>query len=263
MEVGRAMNARFRHIANVLRSEFQSFSSTLINLPGSTIQKGIQILGITAIFAYFDIRLLAVVIVSATLSYWIDRYSEILREKYNLKWKFSLGQKVYFYNDLFLRLFGQLAINGAVSNTISKYEHILTEGTKQGIRKNWSDLVWGVSSLLTGSVSQMIIKVIVGYSVFQGTQSIGMVALVVASLGTVEDIMRSILSVRKGYLRFRFQESSILLFLHMCEPIGHKARFRETLSTIQMRDVSFAYPNISVYEKQYIDVAKTFIKKGR
>jgi ABC-type multidrug transport system fused ATPase/permease subunit len=263
MEVWRSLSNRFRHIARVLDSEFGSFSDTLVRLPGGILQKIIQTTGITAIFAYFDIRFLFIVIASAICSYFIDRYAEILRQKYEVHWKFSLGQKVYFYNDLFLRSFGQLATNGAVKTTLENYRNLLDEQIRQGLKKNWAELTWTFSGLLTGSLSSMLIKIIVWYSVFQWTQSIGIVALVVSSMGTVEEIINSIIKIRKGYLRFRFQESSILLFLEMCEPIGDIDEFNQDIQQIQGRNIGFAYPNLSIYEQKYMDIVGVFMKRWK
>lgn len=175
--------------------------------------------------------------VSSIFSYFIERYAEILRQKYEIHWKFSLGQKAYYYNDLILRSFPELATNGAVKTTLDNYKSLLDEQIRRGLKKNWAELTWTFSGLLTDSLSRVLIKIIVGYSVFEGTQSIGMVALVVSSMGTVEDIMRSIITVRKDYFRFRFQESSILLFLEICEPIGKVHTFREKIETISAKNI--------------------------
>ncbi len=263
MEVWRTLNNHFRNIARILDHEFWLFSNTLIQLPGWILQKIIQITGITAIFAYFDIRFLLIVVISAVFSYFIERYAEILRQKYEIHWKFSLGQKVYYYNDLFLRSFGQLAINGAVKTTLDSYKNLLDEQIHHGLKKNWAQLTWTFSGLLTGSLSSMLIKIIVGYSVFQGTQSIGIVALVVSTMGTVEDIMKSMITIRKEYFRFRFQESSILLFLEMCEPVGDVGDFWEKIEKIRGDNITFSYPNLSSYEKKYMDIVESFMKRWK
>jgi ABC-type multidrug transport system fused ATPase/permease subunit len=263
MEVGRAMNNRFRNIARILDSEFWSFSSSLIQLPWWILQRSIQITGITAIFLYFDIRFLIIVIVSAIFTYFIEKYADILRQKYDTHWKFWLGQKMYFYSDLFLRSFGQLATNGAVNTTLQSYRNLLDEQIRLGLKKNWAELTWVFSGLLTDSLSKMLIKIIVGYSVFAGTQSIGIVVLVVSSMGTVEDIMKSIITLRRDYFRFRFQESSILLFLEMCEPVGNILEYRQPIEKIEIQWLTFSYPNLSFYERKYMWIVEDFVQRGK
>ncbi len=260
MEVWRAMNSRFKNLTRVLENEFSEFPNTIMNLPRDIIQKTIQITGITAIFVYFDIKFLIIVIISSIVSYFIERYADILRQKYDIHWKFSLGQKIWFYNDLFLRSFPQLATNGAIKSTLKSYQDLLDEQIHHGLKRNWAELIWTVSRLFTGSITQILIKVIVGYSVFEWTQSIGMVALVVSSMGTVEEIMARILTLRKDYLRFHFQESSILLFLEMCEPIGKIQKSQNDIRTIKLDNLSFSYPNLKSYEKQYMEIVENFMK---
>lgn len=263
MEVGRAMNGRFKYLSRVLEREFWEFPNALMNLPKDLIQKGIQVVWITALFAYFNIVFLFIVIVSSIITYYIEKYRDILRQKYEIHWKFSLGQKIWFYSDLFLRSLPELATNGAIKSTLHDYEWLLALQSKQWLRKNWSELTWTISSLLTGSLSGMIIKLIVGYSVFEWTQSIWMVALVVSSMGTVEDIINRIFTFRKDYLRFRFQESSILLFLDMCAPIWTKNPSLWGITHLTFKNVQFSYPNLNNYELQYLEIAKSFMKWGK
>jgi hypothetical protein len=87
-----------------------------------------------------------------------------------------------------------------------------------------------------------------------------MVALVVSSMGTVEEIMTRLFTLRKEYLRFRFQESSILLFLEMCEPMGTIKDSQIDIQTVTCKNLSFSYPNLKSYEKQYLKIAEDFTK---
>jgi hypothetical protein len=80
-------------------------------------------------------------------------------------------------------------------------------------------------------------------------------------MGTVEEIISSIITIRKDYFRFRFQESSILLFLEMCEPIGEINKFSEEIRKISGNDIGFSYPNLSFYEKKYMNIVQDFMKK--
>jgi hypothetical protein len=90
MEVGRAMNGRFKYLSRVLEREFSEFPNTLMSFPRETIKNAIQIIGITAIFAYFNILFLIIVIISSILSFYIEKYRDILHQKYEIHWKFSL-----------------------------------------------------------------------------------------------------------------------------------------------------------------------------
>jgi hypothetical protein len=158
MEVGRTMSARFKNIGRILDREFSEFAQQILRLPSGLLQKSIEIVGLTAVFAYFDIRLLAVVLISSIVSYYISMYSDKIRKKYDIQWKMTLGNKTYHYGNLFLREFINLATNGAVRSTLKTYENLLDSQIANGLKKNWADLTWTMSGLFTGTVSEMIIK---------------------------------------------------------------------------------------------------------
>ena len=259
MEVWRTMNSRFRNISRLLDDNFISFADQIITLPGNIIRRSIEIVGITAVFAYFDIRLLVVVFISSLCSYGISTYSDRISKKYDIAWDMSLGQKVYHYSSLFYREFIHLATNGAVRSTLDNYRHLLDAQVHNGLQKNWSQLIWSLSSLFTDNMSNLLIKWIVGYGVFIGTSSVGMVALVVSSMGTVSRIMSSLIGASQDYRTFRFRESSILLFLQMCEPINSgewAPLITAPIEQLSAKRVSFRYPNLAEYEREYMTLCQ-------
>lgn len=114
MEVGRTMSGRFNNIARLVDDSLDYLSQIFLNLPGNFLQKSIQVLGFTAIFTYFDIRLLGIVIIASLLSYYLNSLSQKFTEKYQTAWKFSFQRKQYYYSRIFLQNFPDLATNGAV-----------------------------------------------------------------------------------------------------------------------------------------------------
>lgn len=262
MEVGRTMSSRFRYIASIIDNEFEASARQILEMPGDILKKLISLIGMVTIYAYFDIRLLGVVVISATLGYYIGFFAQRIRTKYEIKWKFSLGRKQYFYSMLFLRNFIDLATNGAVGSMIRQYDYILQEQVKNGLQKNWSDLSWNIASLLNDSLSQIVIKAIVGYGVFVGTNSVGMVVLVIASTETIDRLVSSLFDMRKNYRDFRFRESSIELFLEICAPIGTTDRIDGKKLEIVMENLSFSYPNLARYELDYLKLVQRRLQMG-
>jgi hypothetical protein len=65
-----------------------------------------------AIYAYFDIRLLIVVVISAVIGYFIEMLSRKIAQKFEVDWKMTLGRQVWKYSNLFMYEFSQLAVSG-------------------------------------------------------------------------------------------------------------------------------------------------------
>lgn len=169
---------------------------------------------------------------------------------------------MYFYSNLFLQHFIDLATNGAVGSMIRQYDFLLREQVKYGLRKNWADLAWNIASLFNYSISQIAIKAIVGYGVFAGTNSVGMVVLVIASMGTIENLVTSLFNMRKEYRDFRFRESAIELFLEICAPVGTVDRHDGKKLEIVMENLSFSYPNLAGYELDYLKLVQKRLQIG-
>ncbi len=77
-------------------------------------------------------------------------------------------------------------------------------------------------------------------------------------MDTISDILANVLSFRQDYRRFKLQESSILLFFRMSEPVGTIAKFNEKLNTVQVKNMSFHYPTTYSYETDYMHLMQNF-----
>lgn len=261
MEVGNVLMGRFHRLSTLIDDSINSLSHTFLSFPADIIRKIIEATGLTLIFAYFDIRLLGVVCVTAILGYFLRSLSEKMSKKYELSWKFSLGRKQYFYSDLFLNNFPQLAMNGAVESSLNHYQAILQEEVKNGIQNDWSHLRYHFFDSIISSTGEILIKLIVGYGVFAGTNSIGMVTLVIASMSTIESLFRDVLYMRVNYQKFRMDIHSALLFLKMTQTVGNIDTYKQPLKSITLKNLHFTYPNVVTYEREYLEIVQNFIGK--
>jgi hypothetical protein len=85
-----------------------------------------------------------------------------------------------------------------------------------------------------------------------------MVVLVVSSMGTLGNLISQIFSLRVNYKDFMFEQESVLLMLKMSAPMGNIS-FDETLSRIEIKNLSFTYPNLAVYEQEYFEIVQKFM----
>lgn len=259
MEVGRTMSGRFNNIARLVDDSLDYLSQIFLNLPGNFLQKSIQVLGFTAIFTYFDIRLLGIVIIASLLTYYLNSLSQKFTEKYQTAWKFSFQRKQYYYSRIFLQNFPELATNGAVGSTLDSYKNILDFAVAEWVKKDWSLLSYTVFERFISSFSDILIKLIVGYGVFQGTNSIGMVALVVASMGTIQNIIVSTFQLRNDYLKLQLSTASMSLYLKMTEKIGNIGEKNFQLKKLSFLNLTFSYPNFAIFEKEYLETLNELV----
>ncbi len=253
MEIWKSMNSRYKYISEIVSTNFWVISSDIIWFPRNIFNFIIQLFWITAVFAYFDIRLLLVVIISSIIWFLIENISKKLRTKYEIDWKFSVGRKISNYSRLFKYNFSKLAISWWLLTTLKNYQKVLLWESKKNIRRDFTGLIWDIQNLLNNNFMNIILKLIVWYGVFAWTNSVWMVVLVVSSMWVISQLLGNIFWLRFIYREFLVKQESILLMLKMCSP-AWDYDFDEKINNIELKNLKFSYPNMAIYEKEYIEL---------
>ena len=84
VEVGRTLNSRFHYLRENIESAFSNLWKKFLHGPKDILTTLISSIGITAVFAYFDIRLLMVIVVTALIQHTIDSLYERQPDKHEL-----------------------------------------------------------------------------------------------------------------------------------------------------------------------------------
>lgn len=86
-----------------------------------------------------------------------------------------------------------------------------------------------------------------------------MVALVVASMGTIQHIITSTLQLNNDYLKLQLSTASMSLYLKMTEKIGNISEKNFQLKKLSFENLSFSYPNFAIYEKEYLETLNNLV----
>ena len=87
VEVGRTLNSRFHYLRENIESAFSNLWKKFLHGPKDILTTLISSIGITAVFAYFDIRLLVVIVVTALVQHTIDTFSLNYDKKHSISWQ--------------------------------------------------------------------------------------------------------------------------------------------------------------------------------
>lgn len=147
-----------------------------------------------------------------------------------------------------------------MQTTLQEYKTILTYHRNHKQKGEYVGIISNILGFLSSSIGEITIKCFVGYAVFNGTQSIGMVALVTGYSSKIGDILSTILRTRTTYRSTRFQIDTLNLFVQMFVPIGsyQDSRGRLSISEMQFQNVSFEYPKMQEYEREYLAIVETY-----
>lgn len=263
MEVWLTLSNRFQKLSNIIDNWIETFSKQILNFPSKVLWNTIKILWLSAVYAYFDITLLFIVIISSYIWYLISTYTINLREKFRVDWQFSLWERLYKYGHLFLWNFLSLATNWAIKSSLREYNNLLKEQIKHWIKQDWSVFFWDIADIINFSISDILIKAVVWYWVFYWTNSVGMVVLVVSSMETFRTVISSIFDAKADYKKFIFDQDIILLFFNICKWVWDEKIKDKNIDTITIKNLNFTYPNLASYEIEYIDIFKKFLDEKK
>ena len=152
-----------------------------------------------------------------------------------------------------------MAANGAMQTTLREYKEILDHHRDHKQKGEYVGIITNILQFLSSSIGEVTIKCIVGYAVFQGTQSIGMVALVTWYSNNAWRILSKILSVKTKYRDTKFHLSTLDLFIKMFKPIGtYWKKDHISISNIRFQNVDFRYPIMQEYEREYLEIVEKY-----
>ena len=259
VEVGRTINSRFQYLRENIESSFFDIWNKILQEPKNILTTIISSIGIITVLTYFDVTLLLVIVITTIIQHLINTFSENYRRKHEISWKMWLGRKLHYYQKLFLRNFGAMAANGAMQTTLHEYKGILDHHRKHKQKWEYVEIIANILRFLSSSIGEVTIKCIVGYAVFQGTQSIGIVALVTWYSERVWGILSDILGIKIKYRDTKFQLSTLHLFVKMFTPIGHYRNNKSpSVTKVEFQDVYFKYPMMQEYEREYLSIVEQY-----
>jgi len=258
MEMGRSMNSRYKHISSIVDDEFRSLTDQIMNIPWSLIEFFVKLFWITLIYAYFDIKLLFIVIWFSIFWYFINKIIRKIAKKYEIDWNFSLWRQAWKYSHLFMDKLPELATSWWIKSTLKGYQILLDKEVENWVQKDFSTLSRDVTRLINSSLLDITLKLIVWYGVFYWTASVGMVVLVISSMHVIESIVNDILNFKQKYSDYIFRQESIVLILQICEKVWN-VNYEEKIDKIEFKNIIFSYPNLAKYEKDYLDIVQKHI----
>lgn len=258
MEIWKLMSSRFLTIKELIQTEIERFTDFLIETPKDIIDLTISIIWITAIYYILDFKLLVIVIISSLIWYLISLWSRNIWKKYEVNWLLSKEKVLFRYSHLVSRDTKNLTIAWGLSTTLKKYYNFLESEIKYTQEKWWWHLGYDIWNLMNENLFSIILKLVVWYWVFRETQSIWMVAFVVASMWKIRYVISEIINFKRRFKEFKFRQECILLYFKLTKKVWNKI-FKENINSLEFKNITFSYPSSSKYEKEYIETLKKYI----
>ncbi len=153
-----------------------------------------------------------------------------------------------------------LSQNGAVHSVLATLTRSIHEKQRLARPYQRKKVFIGSGIFLVDSAVSILIKAGVGYFVFQGTLSVGMVTMSVLYADRLASAIRQATEAYFDIRKTRFDFSFFEEFLKISAPVGSKRGFGSIGSGISFRNVSFSYPDSRELERPFFELIERQLK---
>ncbi len=262
MEIWISQNSRYKYLKTIIESDIWKLTSTLINTPWNFLWSFITWIWLSWIYLYYNIYVLIAIIVSIVISFVIEQINRDLNNKFIIKEQFSDNIKLDKISYYFKYSFSQIALSWWMKEKVEEFKNILQKNVEFWTQKRWVDLWRNISNMANTNLSEVIIKLIVWYWVFYYWNSIWMVALAIASISQLKWLMERIIRLKFTKEEFDIIQETFLLSLNLTKSVWEE-KLKNDFNKIQIKNLTFSYPNLSKYELEYINILKKRISKKK
>lgn len=260
IELGLFLNKRNkRFISNVLNSSYQIWNS-IRSFLGQFITNVIFLFWVLAVFSFLDIKVFLIILISSCLVYFLNKYKEVLNLRYELGNNYELEDKLH-------RLKYEMSENlhRVVENSwekmVLKHFSLFNDAQREIFYKKQKQEIFAqLLTFVIENLAEVLIKLVIWIAIFQGTQSVGFMTMALLYISRLESVL--------SYIReFRFESNRILdmllkldLFLWLTDKKIIRTKELEGIKNIEIKNLSFTYPNTSQEELKYFEIIERRIK---
>lgn len=233
MEIGITFSESFENILRYVDNKLEEIVKTIVSVPKDLLSIVIRLAGIGGILVFFDWKIFFIVALGGIMSYFIGK----MRHQNNLEREYDPQLKAIEYTTWSIpselrRNLVELSRNGAVRAILDTFTKNIYE--KQRLLRKYQEKQVFISSItfFSETLIDVIVKIIVGYLVFQGTHSVGMVTMTVMYTGRFSSVIDDAFKMYFSLKKVQFDLSFFDEFLKISAPVGSKLYQGKTISGI-------------------------------
>ncbi|MCP4523067.1 MAG: ABC transporter ATP-binding protein [Candidatus Gracilibacteria bacterium] len=265
IEIGMYLNNRNkRMISKVLWSSYE-IRSIITNQIGSFISNGITFVGILVVISLFNIYVFGILIISSVCIYFLNKYKEIYKLKHEVSESYEFEYKLN-------RLKYEVSDNLHMLSANSGFP-LLLDNVKENNQRNLALLYnlqkvntkIGILSFGIENITEFVLKMVIGIAIFAGTESIGFMTMSLLYVSRLDSIFTYIREFRFHLNHMQDMLKGLDLFLDFTENTVQGNDLIGSVGKVQIKNLTFAYPNVSEKELRYFDILEKRIQsyKGK
>jgi ABC-type bacteriocin/lantibiotic exporter with double-glycine peptidase domain len=154
-------------------------------------------------------------------------------------------------------------MNGAEDAMLERAKTALRKRIELERQSMLHELTYNIMNMLNKGVSGAIVKGIVGYAIFSGTGSVGLMTMSIMYVSRIEDFFSYLVYIIPQFRSFSDSVRKFEIFLSIAahgETLKQE-KFQEEIEAVRIKRLTFRYPKMVQEELQFINIAIDRIKQ--
>jgi ABC-type multidrug transport system fused ATPase/permease subunit len=263
VDPGYTMMERFRRMMSSVTGVINNIPDDIERLFRTYIGSFIEIITVWLIASFFDWRIFALIALASLINYGINRFSEYYNRKHELSDMYELSWEMHTIERAISESYHHIASNGAADMLLDRYFALKMQQLDAVKKQEKIGFITRIAEQLSNGGAILWTKIIVGYLIFAGTWSVGLMVMTTMYTSRISRVMDQFF--RAFSERYELVENiSILQFFldfidekskHRTEKVSH------TPISIDIKKLNFSYPKPAQAEVAFLDIKIATLKR--
>ncbi|MDQ7022647.1 MAG: ABC transporter ATP-binding protein [Candidatus Gracilibacteria bacterium] len=254
LDPGLFLNSRNKKFIGEVIDNSNNIGYSIRELFGSFIKNIFTIIGIVGVLIYINIWIIVILFIASIIIYYIEKIKEKINQKNEYENKYQYQHKMRILKaqmrDKLTYLIGSGGFD-MVYSFYGKYNQELREKINKNQKQNF---ILNIISFITENVSNIGVKIIVGFGIYFSTTSIGTMTMVLMYSDRINELFNFFRTIKFDLDRLKDNLEKLDLLLDISKINKNKNKNLTDIRKIEFINTNFKYPNFAKEELKYLEI---------
>lgn len=223
----------------------------------------LEVSAIGFVASFFDWKIFIVIFFASFVNYGINQFSEYYRRKHELSDRYELEWEMRTIDYAVEESYHHIASNGATKMLFDRFFTLKRQQIASVVKGEKIDFITRIAEQASNGSATICVKLLVGFLIFAGTGSIGLMTLVTLYMGRITRLTSQFFQTFSD--RYEMIENIAILQFFL-DFIDEKSKSRTNILTeapkkIITKDLNFSYPKPAKAEVDFLDIKIATLKR--
>ncbi|EKE27659.1 MAG: hypothetical protein ACD_3C00179G0007 [uncultured bacterium (gcode 4)] len=214
------------------------------------------------VFSFIDYKIWLALIAIGLITWFTERKRRILQEQMDMDDKFEIIRKLWKSENELIANRHLLQISGWIEFVENYIKNVFEESFSKKLIYLKNDIKYNFITVFSNHLLTTFIKVVVWYSVFYYSSSIGLMSMTIMYVWNINSIVYRFMQMYlSSYLSLKTSLQKIWIIFSLTSKNDKAIKGIWKIEKIKIENLEFRYPSVSQEELQIYDVMNEKLKK--